>query len=70
MVYVKNLGMMILVIFVMKSNVKLVGTDRETTIIDAAGFAESSVIFCSDVEDVYIERLTLTGGTGIMCERG
>ena len=49
---------------VMNHYAHLVGANRNSTILDASGYPESSVIYCYNVIGVVIDSLTLTGGTG------
>ena len=50
---------------VMKSDVTLLGADRESTFIICSG-GNSSVIICERTTDVIIEGFTLTGGSGTL----
>jgi len=54
----------------LSNNTHLKGDNRETTIIDASGSEESSVILLMEVENIIIENLTLRGGTGTRCQSG
>ena len=49
---------------VMKSNVSLIGADRDTTIINVTGEMNSSGILCRKVDNIVIQGLTVTGGSG------
>ncbi|MBU1628154.1 right-handed parallel beta-helix repeat-containing protein, partial [bacterium] len=48
----------------MKDYITLKGAEKETTIIDASG-SNTSVIFIKDVENVCIESIRITNGSGI-----
>ena len=55
---------------VMKSYVKLVGTDRERTFLKSESGYMNSLIYCEDVVGVSITGLTLTGGFGVIDTSG
>lgn len=52
---------------VMKSNIQLIGEDREMTILNATG-SGTSVILCDNIVSVDIKGLTIEGGSGILTD--